>query len=321
MDRMLKAKHTYLEMVFPPISNREVAKHRGNAAIQAHLRKSDFYIIAAKAHGQFANLSISEDAIKFDIKIKDAVSGSGEILLKKYSLTENRLRVAASKMAITIWATDEDQNDVRMLDRYTPEGAVWRRSRFDEDIAGLDNYEELSVYDLLYVGIATKGDAYDRVIGGDHHARLKIMSEEPMRTAGAHISDEIFCFFFQLDSMYVAINANFEDESIETALDVNPPKRVLADAEKAFIRLLDPNYNAEKYRKYPKGKNGLYASALNRYQYSILENLIFNTPNGRFRGGRSPATDPRTNLADFLMVDGDEVSIHIAGKDFDSTDL
>jgi hypothetical protein len=208
-----------------------------------------------------------------------------------------------------------------MLDRYTPEGTIWRRSRFEDDIVGLDNYEDLSIYDLLYVGIASKGDAYDRVVSGKHHARLNIVSQEPMRTAGAHISDEIFCFFFRLETTYIAINANFEDESMEAALAVNPPKRVLADAEKAFIHLLDPRYNEQKYKSYPRGENGLYGSDLDSYQYSILENLIFNTPNGRFRGGRSPGADPRTNSADFLEVDGDEVSIHIAGKDFDSNDL
>ena len=321
MDRVLKAKQTYLEMVFPPISNREVAKIRANTAIRAHLQTSDFYIIAAKAHGQFVNLSIDEDAIKFSIQINQSVSGSGEILLKNYLHKSNHLKVNASKMAITIWATDENENEFHMLERYTPEGVVWHRSRFDPNIAGLANYEDLSVYELLYVGIATKGDAWARVVSGDHHGRLKIVSSEPMRTAGAHISDEIFCFFFRLDSLYVAINPNFEDGTTEAALGVNPPKRVLADAEKAFIRLLNPFHNEEKYKNYPKGKNGLYGSGLNCYQYSILENLIFSTPSGRFRGGRSPATDPRTNSADFLMVDGDVVSIHVAGKDFDSTDL
>jgi hypothetical protein len=320
MERILKTKQTVLEMVFPPISNREVAKLRGEKAIESRLSQSDFYMAATKPHGEFCNIREIPGAIKFDIKIKDVVVGSGGINLLDFLATARHIGISCSKSAITVWATDRNRNHLRMLDRYTPEGAIWRRSRFDSDISGLDNYEELSTYDLLYIGIAPKSNSYDRVISQVHHARLSILSEEATKTPGAHISDELFFFFFQLHSNYIYVNSMMEDDSKGVNLDLSPQKQVLADAEKAFVKLLDPKYNTIKYKGYPRGTDGLYSSGLHRYQYLIQENLIFNAPAGRFRGGRRRGTDPLTNLADYIMVSGDEVQIYISGRDFDSTD-
>jgi hypothetical protein len=74
-----------------------------------------------------------------------------------------------------------------------------------------------------------------------------------------------------------------------------------------------------KFANYPKGVDGLYGSEYDRYGYAICEELSFDTPHGRIRGGRNPHTGFITNSADAIFVDGDQARLFIAGVDFPVT--
>ena len=55
---------------------------------------------------------------------------------------------------------------------------------------------------------------------------------------------------------------------------INDDNLVIADAEKAFVKLMDTKYNEVKYEQYPFSKDGLYTTDLDRYVYSINEEII-----------------------------------------------
>lgn len=169
------------------------------------------------------------------------------------------------------------------------------------------------VYDLLYVGIAKKGDSYSRLIAKGHHARQEILSNEPQRYPGARVTDEIFLFLFRPEPLFITTFGPDSDIDLDFGYD---HKKIIADAEKAFVSLLQPNYNTVRFKQYPKGSDGLYDSKLDRYGYSIGEAITFNTPHGQIKGGRNGDLGGLSNKADFISVDKESAKIFISGVDF-----
>ena len=312
-----RGKTTFLELVFPPISNQEAYLFKNEPAAE-FMRESDFYMIGGKKKSTFSNLKSDdkEMTITFDINIGDDHKGSGVIEILKLKSVENysgdKFGVGAGEECIEVFY--EDGGIKYLIERLTPENILWHRSRNVNGLTGLDNYKDLFCYDLLYVGIAKKGDSYDRLIKNGHHARLDILANEPQRYPGARVTDEIFLFLFRLEPIFVTtfgadcdIDLNFEYDH----------KKVVADAEKAFVSLLKPSYNKTQFKQYPKGKDGLFDSKLDRYTYSIGENITFNTPHGVIHGGRDNVFGGLTNTADFIFVDKKTSKLYISGKDFD----
>ena len=106
---------------------------------------------------------------------------------------------------------------------------------------------------------------------------------------------------------------DFENEDFSGTYD---HKRIVADAEKAFVSLLKPEYNVVKFASYPKGADGLYGSDFVRYGYAICEAVAFNTAHGRIVGSRDAATGFITNDADSIFVEGNTVKLFVSGVDF-----
>jgi hypothetical protein len=201
------------------------------------------------------------------------------------------------------------------LNWFTSEKLLWDRSRGISGIEGLDHVRDLMTYDLLYVGIAKKGDTFDRLFRQGHKARMDILANEPQRYPGARVTDEIYLFPFRVEPLLIQTfepDHKFTDGDFAGELD---RKRILADAEKAFVSLLKPQYNVVTFNNYPKGVDGLYGAGVDRYGYLIGESVAFDTAHGRIRGARHPAVS-FSNEADFIFVDGEKVFFHVSGVDF-----
>ncbi|WP_439831140.1 hypothetical protein [Aeromonas caviae] len=312
-----RGKSTILELVFPPISNQEAYWLKDQPAATL-MRASDFYMIGGKAKSKFTNLSACEETmiVSFDLCIGDDVKGSGAIEVPRLKAVENyegdKFGVGAGAEAIQIFYEKDGCN--YLIERFTPENILWHRSREIAGVSGLDNYKDLFCYDLLYVGIAKKGDTYERLIKNGHHARLDILANEPQRYPGARVTDEIFLFLFRLNPLFVTTFGPDAEIDLDFAYD---HKRIVADAEKAFVSLLQPNYNTVKFSQYPKGADGLHNSKLDRYTYSIGEAITFNTAHGKIKGGRNRNSGGLTNEADFIFVDKNSSRLFISGQDFD----
>ncbi|MGE3760428.1 MAG: hypothetical protein AB7H97_21870, partial [Pseudobdellovibrionaceae bacterium] len=108
-----------------------------------------------------------------------------------------------------------------------------------------------------------------------------------------------------------------EHQFQEKDLDMNyEHKRIVADAEKAFVSLLKPGYNVVKFAGYPKGADGLHGREYARYAYVIGENLTYNTAHGRIKGGRDLVSNLFSNHADCIFVEGNGVKLFIAGENW-----
>ncbi|MBN3056973.1 hypothetical protein [Pectobacterium brasiliense] len=310
MEDSNKFKITYLELVFPPVSNQETFDFKDQPAAK-FMRESDFYMIGGKAEAQFDNIQIiSNFKISLEIISGEKVVSSGFISfneLDSFSKTKIKpelLRTGPKEIAIT--SKDDEEGKYYIIDRFTPENILWHRSRNLKGISGFDNFRDLMVYDLLYTGIAKVGDSYERLINKGHHARMNILSNEKQRNPGARVSDEIFIFLFKLQPLY--IYSFGPDSHIDTDFGYDN-KQIVADAEKAFVSLLKPEYNKERFKRYPQGKDGLYHSKLDSYAYLIAETLTFVTPSGSFTGGNNDGYWGFYNDADIIFTDKQTTTI------------
>ncbi|WP_197465683.1 hypothetical protein [Zhongshania aliphaticivorans] len=311
-----RAKLTFLELIIPPISNQEAVWFKDEPFAE-YMRQSDFYMIGGKAKSKFVNVRASEgnDQILFDIVVGDECKTSGVINIQQLKpvidFEGDNFGVGCGEEAIEFFYERSGENI--LIARFTPENILWYRSRQEQGISGLDNYADVMVYDLLYVGIAKKGDSYDRLIAKGHHARQEILSNEPQRYPGARVTDEIFLFLFRPEPLFVTSFGADSEIDLDFGYD---HKKIVADAEKAFVSLLQPNYNTVRFKQYPRGADGLYSSKLDRYGYSIGEAITFNTPHGQIKGGRNGDLGGLSNKADFISVDKESAKLFISGVDF-----
>lgn len=270
-----RSKVTFLELVFPPISNQEAVWLKDELAAE-YMKQSDFYMIGAKAKSHFEAYSFNETdmILSFDLFINGEKRSECSLSINELSAVNSseheKIGVGCGDWGINVFY--EQDGEQYLLEYFSPETILWHRSREASGVYGLDNFEELFVYDLLYVGIAKKGDSYERLIKKGHQKRMDILANEPQRFPGARVSDETFLFLYRLEPLFITqFGAN--EDSFDLSFDYDH-KRIVADAEKAFVNLLKPNYNSIQFTQYPKGADGLYDSKLDSYTYSLGEPLL-----------------------------------------------
>jgi hypothetical protein len=315
-------KFTTLTTVYPPISNQEAVWLQGHPEVEALLRTSDFYMIAGRAEAKFVDLNWDENThiIEFLFQVGNGASAQVRLNLREFpaiaALGNAPLWVGLGDKIIRVYGEAEMENGSEPLAWFITEKLLWDASRGHPGIEVLGNLRDLATYDLLYVGIATQTDSFSRLLERGHKARQEILSNEPQRYQGARVTDEIYLFMFKADPFLMR---TFEPEHEFTEDDIFPTYdmgRIVADAEKAFVSLLKPKYNIQKFANYPKGSDGLYQSGFASYGYTIGEQVEFNTAHGKFRGARDPVEGGFTNAADAIVVSGDEVRLFISGVDY-----
>jgi len=316
------SKITILQTVYPPISNQEAIWLKDDAEVEAIFRLSDFYMIAGRAEARFLDITFDSvnEALNFQFVIAESFCDFVTINIRELPLVANSnietFYVETGEKLIRIWDGPIGNSESSVLEWFTTEKLIWDRSRGYRGIKFFEFYSEAATYDLLYVGIAKVGDSFERLIANGHKARMDILGNEPQRYPGARVTDEIYLFLFEAQPLIMqtfTAEHDFENEDFSGNYE---HKRIVADAEKAFVSLLKPEYNVQKFKNYPKSADGLYKSEYERYGYSICEAVSFNTAHGCFSGSRDPITEMITNDGDFIFVEGSEVKFYISGEDF-----
>jgi hypothetical protein len=308
-----------LDLVYPPISNQEATWLEHDPGVQDELRASNFYMIAGRAEAKFTDIVVDEEncAAEFKVRVGDHLCEHARLRFPELPGTKDHSGywLEAGEKGIRAWDGPIGADGSEVLDWFTTEKLLWDKSRGVPGIEGLDRLRDLMTYDLLYVGIAKEGDTFDRLFKRGHKARMDILGNEPQRYPGARVTDEIYLFPFRIEPLLLQ---TFEmDHEFEEADFAREPDqaRIVADAEKAFVSLLKPLYNVVRFKNYPKGADGLYGTGIDRYGYLIGESIAFNTAHGRIKGARDPG-GVISNEADFIFIDGDDVSFYVSGADF-----
>jgi hypothetical protein len=113
-----------------------------------------------------------------------------------------------------------------------------------------------------------------------------VLSNESQLVSDSRLTDEVILFFFESNPLFIH---TFEDDEDLSSFGLDMPfteSQASADAERAFTKSLETQYNSIKYKSFPKGKGGLYDLGLARYAHTIAEDITFITPSSSFRGGR-----------------------------------
>ncbi|WP_090285690.1 MULTISPECIES: hypothetical protein [unclassified Duganella] len=312
-----------LDLVCTPLANSLVSHITGNKQAEAILRESDFYMIAGRAQASFKDFDFDNDSglLSFTIEVAGGKSDRGAIDIPEFFRLKGvqagwKYSIRPESSQIGVFVQESDNDKAKIIQAFIPDDVLMRRGRKDELILGFDNFLDLATYDLLYVGIAKVGDTYDRLFASAHKARTQILSDEPQRFPGARVSDEIYLFAFKVEPLLMRVfteETEIENDDVDFSYD---PKRLVADAEKAVVSLLKPRYNRELYPNYPKGKDGLYNTGLTSYSYSISEGMAFRTAYGTIKGGRRKKEFTISSEADYISVQGDNVTFRISGIDF-----
>lgn len=319
------SKLSVLQTVYPPISNSLAYRLEKDPEVEARFRESDFYMIAGRAEARLRNPQIDqkEGTLRFDFIVGDA--DPVEFVINLLELpgiaalhgATFQLEFDDAGRGFRLWDAEPHAAESNILEWFTTESLLWHASRGRSGIRPVKKLRELSTFNLLYVGIAKTGDSFDRLFGNGHTARTNILANEPQRYPGARPSDETFLFLLKVEPLIMTtfeLDHDFTNADIDGSYDA---KRIVADAEKAFVSLLKPEYNITRFKSYPKGADGLYGQGFTRYGYTIGEKFAFNTPHGTFRGD----VDQHgmiTNGGDAIFVEGDEVKLFQAGIAFSS---
>lgn len=311
-------KISALHLVYPPISVQEADWLKSLPAVEELMRQSDFYMIAgrAEAHFEFGDIDPETMNVALNIALTTGLRDEAEIRGHELPGVEDAgssgFRFHAGPKIIKIFRDDQDEKD-EPVEWFTTERFLCSRWCGRSGLYGLPRVREFATYDLLYVGIATERDSYDRVIKGSHDAKLAVLINEMQHFQTSRVADETFLFLFRIDPLFVT---TFESvEEIEVYDFEQPPiadKAILADAEQAFIKLLDPKYNNQKYKNYPNNPGNLSAAGHRAYAYVIGESLTFNTPSGTIRGGHDPQLGWSPE-ADAIMVRDGALHFYRAG--------
>jgi hypothetical protein len=318
----MKAQIHTLQLVYCPVSNQEAEWIKDDPDVQKSISHSNLYMIGQRAEAKYV---FNENAIEKNIQDLKIIfqfttnSSSSEVVLDLQEIFQNKDVDLSSKAfdieigpkLIRIWTWDKKENcRMEIVDWFTTEKLLHDKWAGVPGITGFDNYKEFTRYYLHYVGISKKEDSLTRLVVKPHDKRLRILSNEGAMSDFARLTDELVLFFFRIEplriSTYSADDIDISELSGEFLFD---KIAIIADAEKAFVKILNSQYNTEKYSNYPKGKDGLYNAGLDRYGYVIGEDISFITDSNIINGMYYPDGVPMGNGADMIFIQGDRVTL------------
>lgn len=307
-----KSKSMFLETVTSPFRNSLIGMmtDKRNPHFEKIISRSKLYIIGGRPRADFVNMRVNEYAEKMqvDIAIGGKIVDTGTIDLGN-GIAGVTLGVSYDKDILMV-GNHIDGGEFKAKRFFTPDSVYWHRSRGSKYVSGFNNHSAVCNYDLLYIGIANSSGSFDRLIKKAHHGRLDILTQENIRypEPGNRVSDEIVLFTFDIEPLIIqSWGEEHDDPKMDDMITSFDLKRSVADAEKAFISMLRPQYNKVIYGQYPKGEDGLYDAGFDIYQYFLNENITFNTPSGVFAGKRDVSGFGFEG--DAITVQGDDVRV------------
>ncbi|MNW32992.1 hypothetical protein D3C74_99450 [compost metagenome] len=298
----------HLQLVYPPISNQEGDWLWQDEEVRETVKNSKIYMIGHRQELFFEAVNfVPADGglLAFQLKMGEVVSP-----LITYNIRTELVHLLK----------DDDEIDLEIgpkLIRFTLNGSenvikwftpdlflfLYWRKQVKVNVYGDFDLRQFTGFELYYVGISKKGDSFSRLFEQAHHGRLKILTNAQTKKYGSRLTDELTIFMFDIDKININI-FNTEDDLKQDINYVTDAEAVIADAEKAFIKLLKTEYNEVTYQNFPQSTDGLFNEGLTRYGYSIQENITFYTDSIEFKGD----FDLRA-INDFILVEGNSAKV------------
>jgi hypothetical protein len=303
-------------LVFPPISNQAADKLSERPDVREQVKRSQIYAIAQREEILFEDLSPNPDhSITFGLR-KGQVT-AGPFRLSPQDLVPDDHEWSAGDFEfnpyiLRFWTWKNGaESEKRVAFWYTPDLLLWEywngRLHFSDKI----DIRKFTRFSLKYVGISKNEDSLSRLFIQGHTKRAKILSNETQLRNTARLTDEIIILLFDVEQSVIQLGRPEEIKPVMEA-EAEPfldKTSVIADLEKALVKMLEPKYNEVRYVQYPQGVDGLYREGLSQYSYALDETIELETDSVIFRGvaSRDPTASPN-ELPDLITVQGDQVS-------------
>lgn len=317
-DKIMKAQLNTLKLVYPPVSNQYAEKIKDDKEIRESLKDSNLYMIVQRPEAKFSinkNEAFDEEnsLLKIQLIVEGIVDDFEIDLLKLYevhnfNINEYDVSIQFNVKEIKFWKVDSTTGElIDVINWFTTEKILWDKWNRHPAIIGLEKVDLFSRFYLHYVGISKEEDSLTRLVVKPHDKRLRILSNEYNMSDNSRLTDELILLFLKIEEVRIQVWKE-EDDSLEfikgRAID---KKDLIADAEKAFINILNSKYNQQKYKNYPKGKDGIYNEGLTGYSYCIGESLTLVTDDTEISGESCPF-DLYQN-SDSIVITGDNVEL------------
>ena len=306
-----------LILAYPPISNQEAEWLKNDREVQKQLQNSNLYFIGQKPESTYEfeyNVQTkieNQRVVCFFVRTGSKRSSASidiDDLLDFYGLQhECELEIELGPKLIRFWRVDNARKDI--IDWFTTDKLLFDKWRKKDFIHGFDDYREFSVYQLHYVGISKKENSLKRLVVKPHDKRLRILSNEHPLSIGSRVTDEMVLFFFEIDSLEIKQFIEEQDFSEIGFNELEDKIKIVADAEKAFVKIMDTQYNEVKFKQYPFSDDGLYNSKVNRYSFSINEDLTFISSDNVIKGERGTLNE--FSNSDFISINVESKEVEL----------
>jgi hypothetical protein len=294
-----------------PMSNQLADLLWGDAEFRKLVTSSKLYMIGQRAEVLFENIvgDAQSNTLMFDLVSGNTRATGVSLPMSQIDAPIGALDIEGGARHLKFYS--EVDGDRKLVRWFTPDRILFEHWRNNITLEGLTDIRPFTRFDLHYVGISKEGDSFSRLFRNGHEKRAKILSNAKPITPGARVTDEVVLFLFDIEDIRMKSWAFGEIAADHTVLTNGTDAeyvRVVADAEKAFVKILNADYNAEKYNNYPHGSDGLHSSGLQRYGYFIDEPISFDTHTGGINGGHFFSKNP-PDIPDLIFVTGDIVAL------------
>ena len=300
-----------LYLIYPPFTNQEGEWLYKDKEVRENVKSSKLYMIVQREEVFFKEyedikVSIPDGVIKFKLQMGKGFSPIIRLDIKRtlqyfFKNPDVEMRLELGDRLIRI--TDSTNNKVILW--FTPNKFLfdYYRGNVITSIDGEFNHRNFTRYYLHYVGISKENDSFSRLFKNAHHGRLKILSNESPINCCSRVTDEMLLLLFDIDKTNINIASN--GDNIEEWFGYTTDSiKVVADAEKAFVNLLETKYNKVRFTKYPLGSDGLVEQGLKRYGYSIGDDISLLTKTEVFNGSWDQAYN-----SDCIIIEGESATI------------
>jgi hypothetical protein len=249
----------------------------------------------------------SDLTVRFDLVSGDITCPDVRIPLSQFETEPGWIAsVQAEPEVFRIFEQRTKDSKKHLRYRYTPDRVLFHAWRQGFQIQNLIDFRPFLESHLHYVGRSKQSDSFTQMYNNAHKCRLKILSlENPMRP-GANLSDEMTLLVFKVDANEHQTSQG--GDGIDDLFAASPDRMsVIADAEKAFVKILAAQHCDQKYKQYPLSTDGLTNAGLTRYFFMLKNPLPAATAATRFHGGEFFEKDSK-KAVDSIAIEGSQVS-------------
>lgn len=312
---MKKSQIHKLKLVFPPISNQVAEWVKDDPDVKQILSQSKLYMIGQRSETFFRfdeNLFLNTDHFTIDGEVfSDNIRSPFSIDVERLFHFQGIEKEISTN--IVVEAGDKsiriiNKQNHEIIDWWTIEKLIHDKSKNYPFVKKLDNFREFTDYILHYVGISTQKDSLQRLVIQPHDKRLRILSNEYSKTKGSRLTDEIVLFFFDISTFEIKTFEKTEDFS-DIGKITGEKEEIIADAEKAFVKIMNCTYNEVKFDSYPRSTDGLYKYDIDNYGFFIGESYSFATEDNIINGNYSAYDFDIQSKSDLILTGKDKVTL------------